>query len=63
MTILEFETPEQAEAILHLLQQGIEVERLRLQVQQLTKSHTMESYLMILHGEKVTSLLIASGVS
>lgn len=63
MITLLIETRQQADAILYLLEQGIEVERLKLQVQQLTKSYTMDSYIKILHGEKVTSLLIASGLS
>lgn len=62
MITLHIENRQQADAILYLLEQGIEVEKLKLQVQQLTKSYTMDSYLKILHGEKVTSLLIASGL-
>lgn len=62
MITLHIESRQQADAILYLLEQGIEVERLKLQVQQLTKSYTMDSYLKILHGEKVASLLIVCGL-
>lgn len=53
----------EAEKLGFLLQQGIEVERLRLQVEHCTNSESIESHVKIMHGERFLSLLIAAGIS
>lgn len=51
-----------ADAILHLLHQGIELERLKLEIHRCTNADSIESHIKIIHGEKFSSLLIASAV-
>lgn len=47
----------QPEYICQLLNQGIEVERLRLQIHQVTETESIESHVRILQGERFMSLL------
>lgn len=49
------------QAIIHLLNEGVALERLRLEVQELTKSDTLDSYVKIMQGERFLTLLITSG--
>lgn len=50
----------QPETILFLINQGIEIEKLKLELQRFTNSESIESHIKILQGERFTSLLIAS---
>lgn len=52
----------EAETIIYLLNQGIEIERLKLEIEHCTDSDGIESHIKIIHGERFTSLLIASTV-
>lgn len=52
----------QADVILHLLNQGIEVERLKLEIHRCTNAESIESHIKIIHGERFSSLLIAAAV-
>lgn len=45
-----------------IFEQGIEMERLKLQVQQSTKSESIESHVRIFHGERFLSVLTVVGV-
>lgn len=52
----------EAEKLGFLLQQGIEVERLRLQIEHCTESESIESHIKIIQGERFLSLLIAARI-
>lgn len=61
MVTLLIENRQQADAIIYLLNQGIEIERLRLEFLELTKSNTLDSYIQIMEGERFLTSLIAAG--
>lgn len=50
------------ENIIHLLNEGIEIERLRLQVQKATNAESIESHIKIMEGERFISLLTVSSL-
>lgn len=50
-----------AERLLSLIEQGIEIEKLRLEMQHATTSESIESRLNIIHGERFISLLLVLG--
>lgn len=60
MITLHIETREHADAIIHLLIQGIEIELLRLEIQHCTNSDSIESRIKIIQGKQFVSLLIAA---
>lgn len=45
------------ERISYLIREGIELERLKLEIQRATKSESVESHITILEGERLVSLL------
>jgi len=47
----------QVETIIYLLNQGIEIERLKLEIQHCTDSDSIESHLKIINGERFAFLL------
>lgn len=51
-----------AATLYYLLEQGIEVERIRLQMLQCTKAPSIESHVKIIQGERILSLLTAIGL-
>jgi hypothetical protein len=50
-------------AILYLLQQGIEVEKLRLEFLQSANAESIESHCRILQGEQFASILTVASLS
>lgn len=48
------------ETISYLLEQGIECERIRLQVQEATESDTLNSHIKLLQGERFLALLTSA---
>ena len=48
-------------ALYYLVDQGIQVEKLRLEFLEASKSDTLKSYINIQHGERFLTLLITSG--
>lgn len=50
-----------SDRLLSLLQQGIEIEKLRLEMQHVTNAESIESRLNIIHGERFVSLLLVLG--
>lgn len=62
MITLHIENRQQADAIIYLLEQGIEMERLKHEIEQATNSESIESHLKIIQGEMFMSSLIASGL-
>lgn len=57
MITIKIESPSQVEAIRHLIEQGIELEKLRLEVRHVLDAESIESRLRILHGENVVAQL------
>lgn len=45
------------ESVTYLMQQGIELERLKLEVHRETKCDSVQSHIIILEGERLVSLL------
>ena len=48
------------QSIIHLLREGIQIERLALQIQKSTNSESVESRIKILEGERFITLLTVS---
>ena len=49
-------------ALFYLLEEGIEIERLKLEVQRCSSGDSIESHIRIIHGERFLMLLTAAGI-
>lgn len=62
MTTITIESTEQAEAISHLIEQGIEFEKLKLETQHTLDVDSITSRMNILHGENALAQLLIAGM-
>ncbi len=46
-----------ADTIIHLIQQGVEIERLKLEIMRCTESESISTHIKILQGERFAFLL------